>query len=153
MERGAEVGEEQKAVDFVADLLVGEYVVAVYDDQWYIAIVEGEDPDEEEEGFTLLKYMDRKGDNKFVWGKDDLLKTKDTDIISKVSAPIKVSSRFLGLSKDDFHKIVKIMVNWSIFYLTKSVFTFALFLYPIFFVYLKDNFPYFKTFPSHYILS
>ena len=110
----------------MADLLVGEYVVAVYDDQWYIAIVEGEDPDEEEEGFTLLKYMDRKGDNKFVWGKDDLLKTKDTDIISKVSAPIKVSSRFLGLSKDDFHKIVKIMVNWSIFYLTKSVFTFAL---------------------------
>jgi hypothetical protein len=32
-------------------------VVLVYGKAWYIAQVEGEDPDEESNGFTLLKYM------------------------------------------------------------------------------------------------
>jgi len=33
----------------------------VYDKAWYVAQVEGEEPEEETEGFTLLKYMERKG--------------------------------------------------------------------------------------------
>ena len=43
---------------------VGGYVAAVYDGDWYMAQVEGEEP----EGYTLLKYMERKGNNQFVWG-------------------------------------------------------------------------------------
>ena len=62
------------------DLLVGQYVVAIYDNMWYIAMVECEDPDEENDGYTLLKYMKRKGENCLVWGKTDLLKTKNSDI-------------------------------------------------------------------------
>ena len=62
------------------NLLVGQYVVAIYDNMWYIAMVECEDPDEENDKYTLLKYMERKGENCFVWGKTDLLKTKNSDI-------------------------------------------------------------------------
>jgi hypothetical protein len=47
---------------------VGSYVVAVYDGNWFIAQVEGEEPENECEGFTLLKYMERRGNNQFVWG-------------------------------------------------------------------------------------
>ncbi len=43
---------------------VGSYVAAVYDDELYVAQVEGREP----EGYTLLKYMERKGNNQFVWG-------------------------------------------------------------------------------------
>jgi hypothetical protein len=43
---------------------VRSYVAAVYDGDWYVAQVEGE----ETEGYTLLKYMERKGNNQFVWG-------------------------------------------------------------------------------------
>jgi hypothetical protein len=35
-------------------------VVTTYDDEWYIALVEGEEPDEETPGFTMLKYMERR---------------------------------------------------------------------------------------------
>ena len=59
-----------------ANFPVGSFVVAVYDKAWYVAQVEGEEPEEETEGFTLLKYMERKGVNQFVWGKvSDRLKT------------------------------------------------------------------------------
>jgi hypothetical protein len=51
---------------------VGSYVAAVYDDELYVAQVEGREP----EGYTLLKYMERKGNNQFVWGSvNDTLKT------------------------------------------------------------------------------
>ncbi len=59
--------------------------MAVYDRNWYLAQVEGEEPENECEGFTVLKYMDRKGHNKFVWGEvNDLLKTINTDILLAV---------------------------------------------------------------------
>jgi hypothetical protein len=47
---------------------VGSFVVAVYDGNWYMAQVEVEEPENECKRFTLLKYMDRKGHNKFVLG-------------------------------------------------------------------------------------
>ncbi len=51
---------------------VGSCVAAVYDDELYVAQVEGREP----EGYTLLKYMERKGNNQFVWGSGkDTLKT------------------------------------------------------------------------------
>ena len=83
-------------------------VVAIYEDDWYIAQVEGEDPDEETEGFTLLNYMYLKGFNKFSWGKKkDILKTNDRDIICAVSPPISVSSWALGLNREDLEKVRK----------------------------------------------
>jgi hypothetical protein len=47
-------------------------VAAVYDYELYVAQVEGREP----EGYTLLKYMERKGNNQFGWGSGkDTLKT------------------------------------------------------------------------------
>ncbi len=60
---------------------------------WYIGQVEGEDPDQEEEGYTLVKYMEKKGHNRFVWGTDDILKTSNNDILLLVDPPIPVSNR------------------------------------------------------------
>jgi hypothetical protein len=44
------------------------FVVAVYVKVLYVAQVEGDEPEEETEGLTLLKYMERKGMNQLVWG-------------------------------------------------------------------------------------
>jgi hypothetical protein len=55
--------------------------------------VEAEEPEEETAGFTLIKYMDRKVHNKFVWGvREDIYKTKNSDILLKVDQPIPVVS-------------------------------------------------------------
>ena len=94
---------------------VGSWVVAVYESEWYIAQVEGEEPEEEVLGFTLLKYMDRKGHNQFCWGqRADRLKTNNKDILLKVDPPIPVSSRYLGLPKDIVSKVYyHLRVKWS----------------------------------------
>jgi hypothetical protein len=101
-----------------ANFPVGSFVVAVYDKAWYVAQVEGEEPEEETEGFTLLKYMERKGVNQFVWGKvSDRLKTLHTDILLKVEPPIPVSSRLWGLPKDVVKEVEKLFrVLWSIIF-------------------------------------
>ena len=89
------------------DYQVGSYVVALYESRWYVAQVEGEDPDEETEGFTLLHYMNHKGFNQFSWGeKKDILKTNDKDIICAIGPPIPVSSRAMGLRKNDLDKVL-----------------------------------------------
>jgi hypothetical protein len=95
---------------------VGCHVAAMYDKQWYIAQVEPEEPENECAGFTLLRYMERRGFNQFVWGqKVDKLKTINSDIIMKVEPPIPVSSRLYGLPKDTVKNIENIiMVKWSI---------------------------------------
>ncbi len=59
----------------------------------YIGPVEAEEPEEETAGFTLIKYMDRKVHNKFVWGVcEDIYKTNNSDILLKVDQPIPVVS-------------------------------------------------------------
>jgi len=96
---------------------VGSFVVAVYEKSWYLAQVEGEEEEEETEGFTLLKYMERAGPNQFVWGKrTDRLKTLNSDIIMLVEGgPIPISSRFVGLPKEVVKKVEERMrVLWSI---------------------------------------
>ena len=116
-ERGGEIGandnndnsdwELPEVSEPLTEYQVGSFVVAVYEGRWYIAQVEGEDPDEETEGFTLLLYMDHKGFNQFSWGeKKDILKTNDKDIICDVRPPIPVSSRAMGLRKDDLDKVL-----------------------------------------------
>jgi hypothetical protein len=116
--------EEEEEMDDTDDIVVtkpaplyavGSYVVAVYDDEWYIAQVEAEEPENECPGFLLLKYMERKGPNQFVWGSKDMLKTIDTDILREVEPPIPVSSRLWGLPKDVVKDIDRLMrVKWSI---------------------------------------
>ena len=97
---------------------VGSYVVATYDDEWYIALVEGEEPDEETPGFTMLKYMERRGRNSFVWGTTrDTLKTNNRDIVRAVDPPIPVSSRLFGLPKDVLKDIEMFMsLKWVVYY-------------------------------------
>ena len=103
----------------VSEYSVGEYVVAIYDQDWFIAQVEGEEPENECDGFTLLKYMIRKGKNQFVWeedGKADLLKTINSDILLKVETPIPVTNRFFGLQKDLVKKVETLFrVKWFTF--------------------------------------
>jgi hypothetical protein len=95
---------------------VGSYCIAVYDQNWYVAQVEAEEPENECEGFTLLRYMERKGANQFVWGKAvDTLKTINRDILLRVEPPIPVSSRFFGVPKSVAKEADKLlMVMWSI---------------------------------------
>jgi len=70
-------------------------------------------------GFTMLKYMERKGRNQFVWGTArDTLKTNNRDIIREVEAPIPVSSRLFGLPKDVVKDIENMRVKkWVVYYL------------------------------------
>ena len=68
----------------------------------------------------MLKYMERKGRNQFVWGTArDTLKTNNRDIIREVEAPIPVSSRLFGLPKDVVKDIENIMrvKKWVVYYL------------------------------------
>ena len=93
-ESGREV-DKDKDDEGVVDLQVGQNIAAIYNNQWYIAVVEGEEPEEETEGFTLLKYMKRCGENKFLWEEHDELKTNNVDILKKINPPIPVSNRLL----------------------------------------------------------
>ncbi len=90
----------------------------------YVEQVEGEEPEEETEGFTLLKYMERKGMNQFVWGREsERLKTLHTDILLKVEPPIPVSSRLWRLPKDVVKEVEKpFRMLWSIiFHMPKCI--------------------------------
>lgn len=83
----------------------------VYEKKWYLAQVEGEEPEDETEGLTLLKYryMVRVGNNQFIWGKGtDKLKTLHSDILLRVQPPIPVSSRYYGLPKDVQKEVEKL---------------------------------------------
>jgi hypothetical protein len=60
----------------------GSCCIAVNDKNWYVAQVEAEEPENNCEGFTLLRYMERKGANQLVWGKAvGTLKTINRDIL------------------------------------------------------------------------
>jgi hypothetical protein len=102
---------------------VGSYVAAVYDQDWYVAQVEAEEPENECPGFTLLKYMERKGHNQFVWGNGkDTLKTINSDVLMVIDPPIPVSSRLWGLPKEVVKEIEKLKrVKW--FFIVKCPLT------------------------------
>ena len=92
----------------IITMQVGSFVAAVYDGEWFVAQVEGEEPENEVEGFTLLNYMEKKGKNQFVWGtKRDKLKTNNRDILTTVDPPIPVNARTFGLHAD----VVRVVEN------------------------------------------
>jgi hypothetical protein len=109
----ASVGRDGGECDFS----VGSFVVAIYDDLWYIAQVESEQPEDKIPGCILLKYMTRKGFNQFHWDDkvQDLLRTDRRDIIMPIDPPIPVSNRYWGLPKEKLQELQKnSRVNWSI---------------------------------------
>jgi hypothetical protein len=94
-------------------------VVAVYKNDWFIGQVEGEDPDTEEEGYTLVKYMEKKGHNRFLWGAQDMLKCRNNDILLLVDPPIPVSNRHMGLPAATLKSVETIFrVLWSTIFFT-----------------------------------
>ena len=115
---GPQVEVEVQREEQMDDFLVRQYVVAICNNMQHIAMVEDEDPDEENDGYTFLKYMQRKGENCFIWGKVDLLKTKNSDILKKVSAPIPVSTRLLqgcqfGYFQPKYHEFGYFQTLWG----------------------------------------
>jgi hypothetical protein len=81
----------------------GSYVIARYDNKWYVAQVVN-NQENLQAGYILLHYMDKKGRNHFMRNKekDDLLLTLHEDILMDIlmdiPAPIPVTSRFMGVS-------------------------------------------------------
>ena len=67
-------------------------------------------------GFNMLKNMEKKGNNQFVWGcGKDNLKTMNSDILRKADPPIPISSMLWGLLKDIVKDSEKnLRVKWSI---------------------------------------
>ena len=126
-DRGRNENKDDMAssADLAAFRMVGEYVAAVYNSEVFLAVVEGEDPDEEMPGYTLLKYLEKKSENQYIWGKLDLLHTADEDILCRVQAPFPVNNRCLGLNSDDF-KIVKELTRTMV-YLHLSIWIFITF--------------------------
>lgn len=93
-------------------LKVGQFVSALYQDNWFIAQVTSVtmDPEVAPVHPYMLSYLARKGPNQFVWPeKPDELLTYCSDILCPVSAPIPVTSRgFLGLSAKDLALTMKL---------------------------------------------
>jgi len=104
------------------DFPVGSFVVAVYDREWYVCQVEGQEEDEEDPAYVLLRYMKRMGNNQFIWTeKPDVLPTLKEDILLKgQAAPIPVSARFLGYPTKLAYKLHHLLRFW--FYGVKNVF-------------------------------
>ena len=96
---------------------VGSFVIAMYEGTWYLGQVEGQDPEDEMDGYTCVKYMEKKGENKFLFNHKDVLPTLNTDILLTVDHPVPVSNRgFWGLSDEMLRTVGKLVKgNWSIF--------------------------------------
>jgi hypothetical protein len=90
----------------IKKFMPGKYVIAKYDNEWYVAQVV-ENQEEVQLGYTRLHYMTKKGRNHFTWGtatkKEDILNTLHEDILLEIPPPVPVTSRFLGVS--DKHAI------------------------------------------------
>ncbi len=81
--------------------------------------MEGEEPEEESDRLTLLKYMEQRGNNQFIWGQTcDRLKRLESNILFSVEPPIPVSSRLWGLPKDVLKEVEKLFrVLWFIIFI------------------------------------
>ena len=87
----------------------GTFVVAKYDKEWFIAQVENSQVNVPS-GYTRLRYMSKKGYNRFVWEKPDILDTLDLDILLTIPDPIPVASRFMGLNESTAKQADRLLV-------------------------------------------
>jgi hypothetical protein len=98
----------------------GSYVIARYDNEWYVAQVVN-NQENVQAGYILLHYMDKKGRNHFMWNKEkeDMLLTLHEDILMDIPAPIPVTSRFMGVSDktvSEAERLLVVVVLIFIFY-------------------------------------
>jgi len=85
-------------------------VVAVYQGTWYLAEV-ARNQTGVEENYTKLRYMQRVLNNCFMWGKEDVLDTVNTDILLKNLVIEPVNNRgHWKLRKNDTKKVESMMV-------------------------------------------
>ena len=69
---------------------IGENVVAVYEEQWFLAEI-AKDQSGVGQRYTRLKYMTIKGSNAFAWGHEDVHTTLSEDILIEPVLPELVS--------------------------------------------------------------
>jgi len=93
----------------------GQFVVAVYEEEWFLAEVALEQEDVAK-GYTRLKYMAIKGVNSFCWGlRPDIHVACNEDILLPV-IPEPINNRgHLGLTKKDHTKVLSLMVEFYLF--------------------------------------
>ena len=97
-------------------LIPGSYVVALYEEQAFLAEV-SQDQSDVEVNYTRLNFMKINGMNRFIWGKPDILVTLNTDIIMKRVEPIPVNSRgCLGLKEADMKKLFDLQNQMVVLY-------------------------------------
>jgi hypothetical protein len=109
---------------------VESFVVAVYQNQWYVGQVQNkEEEPEAEEGdhYVILSFMERiKDNNSFKWPlRPDILNMLKEDILFPCKHPIPTSStsstrvNAFQLSKEDFDKANKMFLSAKAFFPTK----------------------------------
>jgi hypothetical protein len=106
-----ELGDEELPEPGRTGLRAGASVVAVYEGQWFLAEVTG-DQVGVAVGYTNLSYMTIKGSNSFIWGsKPDIMLTLNEDIILEDIEMIPINNRgHFGLKKEDLKRVTTWMV-------------------------------------------
>jgi hypothetical protein len=99
---GHENDKENEIGDFVIENFnISDYVAATYENDWFIREV----LQVSDKGIQV-KFMKKKGKNSMSWPtNDDILLMDFVNIICKVSNPVPVSSRYLGLVLSDLKKV------------------------------------------------
>lgn len=88
----------------------GGMVVAIYQGLWYLAEVH-EDQDGVDNAYTKLSYMQRVLNNCFIWGKEDILETVNSDILLTEVFIEPVNNRgHVRLRKNDLKAVESMMV-------------------------------------------
>ena len=93
----------------------GQFVVADYEDEWFLAEVALEQEDVAK-GYTRLKYTAIKGVNSFCWGlRPDIHVACNEDILLPLILEPINNRGHLGLTKKDHAKVLSLMVEFYLF--------------------------------------
>jgi hypothetical protein len=106
--------------NIIREFLPGSYVIARYNCDWYIAQVENEQTNILS-GYTRLRYMAKKGRNRFMWEKPDILSTLDQDILLKTPPPVPVTSRSENIAKQADRLLLVHVVLIFLLFLLQSI--------------------------------
>lgn len=100
---------DDKVVEGQHYITKGNYVVAIYDNEWYVGeIIETDETDKTAE-INFMKKKVYKGRTQFSWpSREDVLWIEYNDIVMEVQKPIPVDrfQRFFTLSSGDLEKIM-----------------------------------------------